>query len=83
MRKPKKGQSLAEKYPEVAAQWHPTKNGELTALDVSSGSNKKVWWKCNVGDDHEWSAIIYSRAINGNKCPICSGFNGILQKMES
>ncbi len=77
MRKPKKGQSLAEKYPEVAAQWHPTKNEELTALDVSSGSNKKVWWKCEKGDDHEWISIIGDRLRQYQKsglgCKVCNG----------
>ena len=77
MRKPKKGQSLAEKYPELAAQWHPTKNGELTAFDFSSGSGKKVWWKCEKGDDHEWISTIIDRS-NGNACPICSGRKTVL-----
>ena len=40
---PRKGiQTLAEASPELANQWHPTKNGELTAFDVSSGSDRKV-----------------------------------------
>ena len=71
MRKPKKGQSLAEKYPELAAQWHPTKNGELTASDFFPASNKKVWWKCDKSDDHEWSSVIASR-LGGLPCPVCS-----------
>ena len=50
MRKEKK--SLAETYPEVAKQWHPSKNGGLTPFKFTSGSNKKVWWKCDKGDDH-------------------------------
>ena len=70
MRKPKKGQSLAEKLPEVAAQWHPTENGELTAFDVSYGTSKKVWWKCPKGDDHEWETSVAHRS-HGTKCPIC------------
>ena len=44
MRKDKK--SLAETHPEVAKQWHPTKNGDLTPYDVTKGMNKKVWEKC-------------------------------------
>jgi len=72
MRKPKKGQSLAEKYPELAAQWHPTKNGELTPYNFTCGSNKKVWWRCEKGDDHEWTASVKNRS-HGNGCPVCSG----------
>ena len=68
---PKK--SLAETNPELAEQWHPTKNGDLTPFDFTAGSNKKVWWKCEKGTDHEWFSVIYSRAKKrGNSCPICS-----------
>jgi hypothetical protein len=45
----------------LAKQWHPTKNGKLTPSDVGAGSTKKVWWKCNKGDDHEWVASIVNR----------------------
>jgi len=60
--------SLAETHPELAKQWHPSKNGELSPEKVSKGSNKKVWWKCPEGDDHEWEAIIALRT--GKKSPI-------------
>ena len=36
--------SLAETHPDLAAQWHPTKNGELTPYDVTAGTDKSVWW---------------------------------------
>ena len=71
-RKPKPGQSLAETKPELAEEWHPTKNGIFTAFDFYKGTNKKVWWKCDKGPDHEWQASIKSRT-GGNKCPVCSG----------
>ncbi|MDB4127132.1 zinc-ribbon domain-containing protein, partial [Flavobacteriales bacterium] len=71
-RKPPKGKSLAEVNPELAEQWHPTKNGELTPCDVSAGSHVKVWWKCDKGGDHEWQSVIYSR-LNPQNCPICVG----------
>lgn len=61
---------LATAYPELAKEWHPNKNGDLTPKDITVGSGKKVWWKCNKG--HEWEAIIYSRN-HGIGCPICSG----------
>lgn len=60
---------LATTHPEIAAEWHPTKNGHLLPSMVSVGSKKKVWWKCAKG--HEWQAVIYSRKHNG--CPTCSG----------
>ena len=71
-RKPPKGKSLAEVNPELAKQWHPTKNGDLTPYHVFSSSNKKVWWKCDKGDDHEWLASL-NNISRGRGCPICSG----------
>jgi len=69
--------SLAETHPEVAKEWHPTLNGDLTASEVTPGSNKKVWWKCDQGIDHEWVSNICNRS-NGNNCPICSGRKAVL-----
>lgn len=56
--------------PEIAAEWHPTRNGDLTPRDVTSGSHTMVWWRCPVG--HEWEAQIKSRALQGTGCPYCS-----------
>ena len=64
--------SLASLYPELAQQWHPTKNGSLTPEQVVAGSTKKAWWKCPKGPDHEWDAVIDSR-IRGNGCRCCAG----------
>ena len=47
---------LAVTHPELAKQWHPTLNGDLTPFDVIPGTSKKVWWKCEKGDDYEWEA---------------------------
>ena len=60
---------LATTHPELAGEWHPTKNGNLKPTDVSAYSNKKVWWICDKG--HVYPAFIYSRA-NGSGCPYCS-----------
>ena len=61
---------LATINPELAAEWHPTKNGNLTPNMVTSGSNKKAWWKCRNG--HEWQTNIVNRS-SGSGCPYCSG----------
>ena len=34
----KNKKSLAETHPEVAKQWHPTKNGDLIPNNVTTGS---------------------------------------------
>jgi len=60
---------FASKYPKLAKDWHPTKNGELTPEDVPYASGKKAWWVCKNG--HEYQMIISNKA-KGRGCPICS-----------
>lgn len=61
---------LATTHPDIAAQWHPEKNGPLTPRDVSAGSKRQVWWQCSQG--HVWQARIASR-VAGRGCPVCAG----------
>jgi hypothetical protein len=68
----RKGKNLKTFYPSLASEWHPTKNGDLTPKDLSTGSNKKVWWKCPKGDDHEWEANINNRTNRNSSCPVCA-----------
>jgi cytochrome c-type biogenesis protein CcmH/NrfF/very-short-patch-repair endonuclease len=63
---------LATLNPELAKEWHPSKNGKLTPYDVGIGSNKRIWWKCNKGDGHEWRTSVTHRASRGSGCPVCS-----------
>ena len=65
-------QNLNTKHPALAAEWHPTKNGDVKPEDFTLGSGKKVWWKCPKGGDHEWEAAIVERK-NGTGCSICAG----------
>lgn len=60
-------------YPNIAAEWHPTKNGKLIPADVTPGCNQKVWWICSCG--HEWEAFISNRT-QGHGCPICKESKG-------
>lgn len=64
--------SFAEKHPELSAEWHPTRNGALRAVDVSPGSGKRVWWQCAKSSAHEWDAVIAKRRA-GSGCPYCAG----------
>jgi hypothetical protein len=63
-----KDYNLARVKPQLAAQWHPNKNGHLTPSQVTPGSDRKVWWKCEKG--HEWETAVYNRKTYG--CPECS-----------
>ena len=50
-------------FPEIAAQWHPTKNGKKRPCDFMSCSNKKAWSICGLGQ--EWVAKINRRTSGG------------------
>ena len=66
--------NLASKFPNIAKEWHPLKNGSSQPEEFLPGSGKKVWWKCDAGIDHEWETQIRNRTSkNGSKCPCCSG----------
>lgn len=62
---------LATMYPDLVSEWHPTKNGILRPEDVTSGSEKSVWWQCERG--HEWKSFVSLRAQRGQGCPYCAG----------
>lgn len=69
--------SLNTLSPEIAALWHPTKNGQLTPKMVHPGAHKNVWWKCPKGPDHEWETKVKNLFDSPGKkktgCPFCSG----------
>jgi hypothetical protein len=60
--------SLADRNPELAKEWHPTRNGDLTPDQVTPGSSRKVWWRCSLG--YELGAILVNRTC-GHSCPDC------------
>ena len=66
---------LANKNPELAKEWHPTLNGELTPYDVSFSSDKHVWWECSKCKN-EWYARIADRN-NERGCPECNKPKGL------
>jgi hypothetical protein len=65
--------SLASLEPRIAREWHPSKNGALTARQVVTGSSRLVWWQCRESPDHEWRASIANRCIRSSGCPFCAG----------
>lgn len=62
---------LASQYPQLAAQWHPTRNRPLTAPQVTPSSNRKVWWRCEKG--HDYQAAVGTRTMSGSGCRYCAG----------
>ena len=63
---------LATLKPELVKEWDYDKNNKLGIYpdEVTCGSGKKVWWKCNKG--HEWQTVINKRSIRKYGCPYCS-----------
>lgn len=68
-----KENSLGEKFPEIARQWHYAKNGKETPLDIAPSAGKSVWWICEKG--HEWKVAVYNRTKDSSSgsCPYCIG----------
>ena len=62
-------ESLQTSYPQIAAQWHPTRNGTLLPSFFKCGSDYKAWWLCPECG-YEWQTSIGHR-VNGTGCPAC------------
>jgi hypothetical protein len=62
--------SLASLYPEIARQWHPSRNETVRPDQVTAYSGKKYWWQCAEG--HEWQTAVVHRTY-GHGCPFCTG----------
>jgi len=77
-----KDNSMLKNYPLLFEEWNFLENDKknISILDISKGSNKKVWWIGKCG--HEWYSTVKSRK-NGSGCPYCKnrkvliGYNDI------
>ena len=69
-KRPSKGRNLQVANPDLAKEWHPTKNVGLFPRHVTPKSGKNIWWTCDKG--HVWEATISHRS-QGSGCPYCSG----------
>lgn len=63
--------SLGALFPEIAAEWHPHKNGDLKAEQVQPDHLMTAWWVCSKG--HEFRATVRSRTRSHGRCPQCFG----------
>lgn len=63
--------TLADELPEVAGQWHPTKNGNWTPEKVGPDSKRLVWWKATCCGS-EWQEEVRQRNKRPRYlCPEC------------
>ena len=72
---PKRGESLADKFPEVAAEFvcasdPREKEINLTPWDYKPQQRSKAWFKCRKCG-HEWKSRIADRTSNKTGCPNC------------
>lgn len=77
---PKPGTSLAERRPDVAAEWHPTRNGDLSPYTVSYGSDRAAWWLCSLCGS-EFQKRISTRRY-GPGCPTCGRQRAVVKSTE-
>ncbi len=62
---------LASKRPDIALEWHPVRNGVLTADAIAVSSRRKVWFQCREG--HGWQSTVGNQTVLGQGCPVCAG----------
>lgn len=63
--------SLVALFPDVAKEWHPTKNAGIDITTIKKASGKKVWWLCSKDESHVWEAQVRNRTTLKSGCPDC------------
>jgi hypothetical protein len=58
-------------FPELLREWDFDSNGDMSPRDISAGSGRRVWWRCERGPDHLWCAKPNNRS-RGAGCPFCT-----------
>lgn len=62
--------SLAALAPNVAGEWHATRNA-ITPDEIAADHVMNAWWVCPNG--HEYQATIRARTQSNRRCPTCYG----------
>ncbi len=73
---------LATTHPDLAAAWHPERNGSLGPADVVAGGAASVWWLCpRCGAS--WKSQLCNR-VRGRRplCPECSRREGAAKRLR-
>lgn len=79
---PKSGDSLVERFPDVAIEWHKELNKDcgITPETVSYLSNVKIWWECPKG--HVWNSRVIRRTNKGYaQCRSCESKNSEIEEV--
>ena len=62
--------SLALRHPDLATEWHPTRNPSFDPAVIGHASARRVWWRCRECG-HEWRATVKHRTLRSQGCPEC------------
>ena len=65
-------ESLASKRPDLAAEWHPTMNGDVTPEMIPPATNTSYWWLCER--NHAYQMQPKDRHLRDRGCPECSSY---------
>jgi len=76
----KKDGSFGELYPELARDWHPYKNGDVTPNKVKPHSGIKVWWICPQCNNEYFASI--GHRTSGTGCPQCGRTKSIRSRSK-
>eukprot|EP00128_Syssomonas_multiformis_P014361 Colp12_sorted_trinity150504_noHs@3487 len=68
---PSKTNNLEVRFPQIAAEFHPTLNKDLVPSKIVAGSHKKVWWQCPNNPEHVYQASPDRRIFSYARCPHC------------
>ena len=60
-------------FPEIAAQWHPSKNEGRSPSMMAPQSHEVVWWQCPVKSAHVYDLSVSKRTGRGQGCGFCAG----------
>ncbi len=68
-----KQKKMVADFPLLLEQWDYEANGDLDPRNVSFGSTKRIFWKCDVAPDHCWPATPNDRTNKSRArgCPCC------------
>jgi hypothetical protein len=61
---------LSTTAPDLASEISNLNKDSDLKFKISSGSNKKIWWRCDEG--HDWEASPNNRRNGRSGCPVCS-----------
>ncbi len=70
--RPDLSNALATRRPDLAAEWHPSLNGDRTPQTTTYGSGYKAWWTCPLCT-HTYQTQVVARTDRGRGCPACAG----------